>query len=109
MKKMFVAAAVLVLAGVAVAGAVHVKNSLESGVCPLTGRPIAHHKSTPCDATTGFAVSVSSDGAAPSAAAEEETICPVTRRHCESAGRGHCDGQVKQCEPAPAARSTENP
>jgi hypothetical protein len=109
MKKLFVAAAVLVLAGVAVAGAVHVKNSLCNGVCPLTGRPIAHHTNpTPASVaeSTGFAFTVS-DSQTPAADADDN-VCPKTRRHCCCPSQQKCE-PTKPVEQAPVAPTTENP
>jgi hypothetical protein len=109
MRKLFVAAAVLVLAGVAVAGAVHVKQSLCNGVCPLTGRPIAHHtNSNPSPAaaeSTGFSFTVSGDQTP--AADGDENVCPKTRRHCCCPSQQKCE-PAKPVEQAPIA-PTQNP
>jgi hypothetical protein len=112
MKKMLVAAAVLVLAGAAVAGAVHVKQSLCDGVCPLTGRPIAHHVNpTPAPVeATGFALPAADAQAPAAAAAADEEVCPVTQRHCCCPKRQECEQKAKQVEQAPPAPApTENP
>jgi len=122
MKKFLVAAAVLLAAGAAVAGAMHVKSSLDRGVCPLTGKPIAcrSHSSTPPAAASRVAETSAPVGyaamsgeAAPAAsqtlaADGDESVCPKTRRHCCCPSK-----QREQCAPKqveqPAAPQTQNP
>lgn len=65
MKKLAVAALVLGLAGIAVAGGIYVRNSLCNGCCPLTGEPIAAKTET----TTTITSLDRLDSASPAASA----------------------------------------
>jgi len=113
MKKLLVSAAVLLLAGVAVAGAFHVKSSIERGVCPLTGRPIACRshsvsatETTPVGLTGGAERSIlaapAADARGASVASDDDAICPRTQRHC-------CCPKKQQAECAKESKPVEQP
>jgi len=120
MKKLLVSAAVLLLAGVAVAGAFHVKSSIERGVCPLTGKPIACRSHAPsatpaaaeCPPTPDCPFTDSrcaehqatATSAAPAALASDadETVCPKTHRSC-------CCPKKQQAECAKESKPVEQP
>jgi hypothetical protein len=118
MRKLFVAATVLLLAGAAVAGAVHVKQSLENGVCPLTGRPIHGRASVACPSTPECPYTddrcleskVPAADAATSATTSDESASPCcrARRHC-CAGKKDCEKTPAQVEEKPTAPANENP
>lgn len=115
MKKLLVAASVLLLAGIAAAGAVHVKRSFEAGVCPLTGRPIHHHAMQPSAGSDASALtSPASDGTSAAAADaavtndDASTICPQTHRRCCCPSRAQCETKPVE-QPTPPAPPAQNP
>jgi hypothetical protein len=105
MKKLFVAAAVFLLAGVAVAGALHVKSSLSCGVCPLTGEPI--RCDLPCAPSEDCSDEAGTDAGTASSAATGAAVesAPAADSPCakKAAKRRCCPSQekaaAKQAEP----------
>ena len=115
MKKLVVAALVLGLAGIAAAGAIHVSRSICDGVCPMTGRPVAHRSSAPSAAVStgsniecyGEAPENRCDAAAAESSPDAGTECSQRRRHCCGAKQEECCEEAQKIEKQPETPSSK--